>query len=446
MNCNVQGLTRGLRKITLGVASVAAAFLIPILMTAGQVTVMPGSVIQGERLLDEKGCLRCHAVNGRGGKRAPDFIRASSEARTPALFASVLWNHSPKMWEEFEAQGQQIPPLDSSEVADLFAYFYSTLYFSPPGSSARGRNVFEEKNCVSCHSEVLDARSKRSIDDWRDIKNPIAWAEQMWNHASAMDSATTNRGIRWPKLSDQDVVDLLMFLSNLPEAQTEMASFNVGEPRLGRIVFERSCDTCHTFSDNDKSKVNLLTRSRPLSVTGYIAAMWNHAPDMRRHGGSTPRLNAGDMPDLIAFLFAQRYFLDRGDVSKGRRVFEEKGCAKCHTLHRKETGAPDLSQTAETFSPITLTSAVWRHGPSMLEKMKEQNIPWPRFTGSQMADLITYLNSQLVIRIANDPAGAVNLGWQYDVSRDGRFLVNTILDDAAATPITLLQNWQTPAK
>jgi hypothetical protein len=36
-------------------------------------------------------------------------------------------------------------------------------------------------------------------------------------------------------------------------------------------------------------------------------------------------------------------------------------------------------------------------------------------------------------------------GWQYDVTRDGRFLINTVLDDAAS-PITLLQNWQPDAK
>ena len=373
-------------------------------IAAAQVTVVPGSVIQGERLLDEKGCLRCHAVNGRGGNRAPDFVRTSSEARTPTLFASVMWNHSPRMWAEFDAQGQPVPPLDSSEVADLFAYFYSALYFSPQGSSARGRSVFEEKHCVSCHSEAIATRPKNQIlGGWTDLKDPIAWAEQMWNHASEMDSATTNQGIRWPKLSDQDVVDLVMFLSKLPENQTQMASFQLGEPVLGRIVFERSCESCHTFGENDKSKVNLLSRPRPLSITGYIAAMWNHAPEMRRRGGSTPKLHAGDMPDLIAFLFAQRYFLDYGDVSKGRRVFEEKGCARCHVEHQKETGAPDLSQAAETFSPITLTSAAWRHGPSMLAQMKKQNIPWANFTGSQMADLITYLNSKLVVRIAHNP-------------------------------------------
>jgi hypothetical protein len=32
------------------------------------------------------------------------------------------------------------------------------------------------------------------------------------------------------------------------------------------------------------------------------------------------------------------------------------------------------------------------------------------------------------------------IGPQYDVSDDGRFLINTVLDDANA-PITLIQNW-----
>ena len=34
------------------------------------------------------------------------------------------------------------------------------------------------------------------------------------------------------------------------------------------------------------------------------------------------------------------------------------------------------------------------------------------------------------------------VGPQYDVTRDGRFLINTVLDDAAATPITLILNWR----
>ena len=36
-------------------------------------------------------------------------------------------------------------------------------------------------------------------------------------------------------------------------------------------------------------------------------------------------------------------------------------------------------------------------------------------------------------------------GRQYDVTSDGRFLINTVVDEAAA-PITLIQNWNPEAK
>ena len=39
----------------------------------------------------------------------------------------------------------------------------------------------------------------------------------------------------------------------------------------------------------------------------------------------------------------------------------------------------------------------------------------------------------------------IQLGRQYDVTADGRFLINTVLNEAAA-PITLLQNWNPDAK
>ena len=37
-------------------------------------------------------------------------------------------------------------------------------------------------------------------------------------------------------------------------------------------------------------------------------------------------------------------------------------------------------------------------------------------------------------------------GWQYNVAADGRFLINTELDDDAGTPITLIQNWSADTK
>jgi hypothetical protein len=39
----------------------------------------------------------------------------------------------------------------------------------------------------------------------------------------------------------------------------------------------------------------------------------------------------------------------------------------------------------------------------------------------------------------------IQLGRQYDVTHDGRFLISTLLNEAAV-PITLLQNWNPAAK
>jgi serine/threonine-protein kinase len=40
----------------------------------------------------------------------------------------------------------------------------------------------------------------------------------------------------------------------------------------------------------------------------------------------------------------------------------------------------------------------------------------------------------------------VQQGRQYDVAPDGRFLINTELDDDVGAPITLIQNWNPDAK
>jgi cytochrome c2 len=221
----------------------------------------------------------------------------------------------------------------------------------------------------------------------------------MWNHSNEMLSATANRGITWPRLTERDVVDLVTFLSKLPDTEPQEIAFAVGEPGMGRNTFERACTSCHSFGP-EKSKIDLSSKSAPSSVTDYIAEMWNHAPDMRSRGGQTVKLEPGEMRNLIAFLFAQRFFFEKGDATKGRKVFDNKGCANCHEARRNQTGAPDLSRASEVYSPITLTAAVWRHGPTMLNAMKQEKIAWPVFENSEMTDLIAWLNSRVVTQIA----------------------------------------------
>ena len=38
-----------------------------------------------------------------------------------------------------------------------------------------------------------------------------------------------------------------------------------------------------------------------------------------------------------------------------------------------------------------MVAALWKHGPAMLLSMRQRNVPWPRFTGAEMADISAYL-------------------------------------------------------
>ncbi len=223
----------------------------------------------------------------------------------------------------------------------------------------------------------------------------------MWNHSERMFETMQESSIPWPELAPQEMVDLLVYLRNLPSARSEMASFQPGEPEQGQALFESSCESCHSFGGPLQNRVDLLGRPGPRTLTGYATYMWNHAPLMRDAGTDPlPRLEDGSMTHLVAYLFARRYFSERGDAEDGRRIYAAKKCGTCHEQAREATGAPDLTQSTERYSPITMTRSLWNHGPAMLRALESRNLEWPVFDGDEMRDLIEFLNSRLVPRVA----------------------------------------------
>ena len=368
-----------------------------------QITVLPGSSMRGAEVFTERGCIQCHSFNGRGGAAAPDLAQRPDRALTPPLLASELWNHSPSMWARLEASGKSAPLMISTDTADLFAYFYSLLYFTQPGNSAKGQRIFEE-NCGACHGGARPAKGAAGppIAKWVQVKDPMNWAGQMWNHSGEMYRSVTRPEARWPVLRTQDLIDLLAYIRSLPDARSQTAAFQPGNPEKGLAIFERECETCHAFGAAPGRKIDLLSRRAPRTLSDYAVAMWNHAPRMNRAAiDRFPYLAEDEMKDLTAYLFAERYFSERGDPGRGARVYTEKGCATCHDERPLGKRAPDLAQSTERFSPITITAALWRSGPAMLEAMKQRNMKWPEFHGSEMTDLIAFLNERLITRIGN---------------------------------------------
>ena len=75
----------------------------------------PGAPEAGVRVLQEKGCARCHEA-GVG----PVFDRFRGRA-TPVTVAQALWNHGPRMLERMRDLGIRWPTLTGEEMNDLLA-------------------------------------------------------------------------------------------------------------------------------------------------------------------------------------------------------------------------------------------------------------------------------------------------------------------------------------
>ena len=70
-------------------------------------TVIPGDARRGEQLFDTEQCVQCHSVNGHGGSSAPDLGRRVDRNFTPAVMASLMWNHAPDMWTAMQQAGHR---------------------------------------------------------------------------------------------------------------------------------------------------------------------------------------------------------------------------------------------------------------------------------------------------------------------------------------------------
>ena len=348
-------------------------------MAAAQAAVEPivGSSARGEKLFQVEHCVQCHSINGQGGKVGPDLGKIIDRDFTPTRLAGLMWNHAPAMWEAMRSHGIERPSLSPEAAGDLFAYFYSVRFFDKPGDAARGKQIFTARHCVECHAQ--------SISSWASIGHPIILAERMWNHSAKMRAAQVSKKIPWQQLTTQDLSDILVYLRNLPELKRLGAAFLLEPSPGGRQVFEeKGCVKCHT------GKLALENRLHNQTLTDIAVDMWNHAPKMVQ---PPPELTDDDMRRLVSYLWVQQFFRGGGSPGKGKRVFTEKHCVACHGV--AGSGAPDLRAQAGNFSAVTVISALWRHGPRMLQRIQETtHYPWPRFDGTQMEDLIAFLNSK----------------------------------------------------
>ena len=55
----------------------------------------------------------------------------------------------------------------------------------------------------------------------------------MWNHQTQMHNAMAARGIPWPKVSSQELTDMLVYLQNLPQTRNTQTVLLLPAPGQG---------------------------------------------------------------------------------------------------------------------------------------------------------------------------------------------------------------------
>ena len=361
-------------------------------------TYLAGSPEKGAALFyGKKHCSICHAVNGNGGRVAPDL--GATRPGTPAMgwLITVIWNHMPGMWRQMHGEKLQ---LNQEEMAHILAFLYQAGSADKPGDSAAGQKVFDAKGCVRCHAVRSNgATTAPDLSKVVAAGDNLAWMHAMWNHAQSMIEPVTKELGAWPQFTGAEMNDLVAYVNGGPSPTIQEDGDLRGSADHGWEVFQAKCIQCHSVRGKGGKIGPELGPDHDLPRTSaqFAAVLWNHAPAMLQHARearlAAPTLQGEEITDVLRFLASLRYFEPTGSPFLGQRVFAERGCASCHGPSAEGTrNAPKLRAGADAFTMVSFATALWSHGPAMNTRAEKLGIPWPDLEPGDVGELISFLN------------------------------------------------------
>jgi mono/diheme cytochrome c family protein len=199
-------------------------------------------------------------------------------------------------------------------------------------------------------------------------------------------------------------------------AHAQSPPFQADSSRGARLFGELSCSKCHNVNGRGGDAAPDLGRiaDRGFTPAALAATMWNHAPAMWS-AMSARSVHAGDVDeqaaaDLFAYFYSNRFFEKPGDGARGKRVFETRGCARCHGLTREmQPGIEPVSRWHSLNHPFALGEAMWNHMRPMLSSAGAKRVEWPELSGQDLSDLLVYLRNLPTSR-ASTPNFETTLG------------------------------------
>lgn len=364
--------------------------------------VLPEDPAKGARLFVSKGCAKCHALKGEGGRIGPDLGKIDL-GDTQLDQAAKIWNHMPSMILGMERAKMIKPSLTGQEFTEISAYLYFLKFFDEPGNPVQGKSVFNEKGCNVCHA--LSGKGKEGepgLDAFPQNISPIFLSQVIWNHGPSMIARMVQLGMKWPEFKETEMMDLLEYIKANAKGTKESAFITPGNPKMGRQVFAaKGCVRCHTIrGEGAKGGHDLGKKAKTFykSLTQIASIMWNKGPTVLAKMGQTqsgiPKFTSKEMADLMAYLYFLHFIDEPGNPTNGKKLFTEMGCAKCHGVDGKrgELMQIDLSKYQKA-APMEIVAGIWNHSSEIQKAAGEKKIPWPRFKMGEMVDLLEYMRT-----------------------------------------------------
>lgn len=360
---------------------------------------LPEDPLKGDVYFTEKGCNKCHAIEGYGGSFGPDLARSNLN-RSLLDIVALMWNHSPQMSSIMNDLKIVHPKFSGDELAELASYIFFIAYFDAPGDIVEGRSVFSKKGCSTCHRVGgVGTAVGPDLSSLKKYVSPIFLVQEMWNHGPSIKTKMNQLNISWPEFEGSEISNLMAFLRDASNDKTSERIFmRPGNPKRGEQLFQqKKCISCHkVFGNGNDIGPDLTESAFHKSVTADAAVMWNHGPAiwdrMDEIGMEKPTFKDNEMADLIAFLYFLQFFEKKADLVRGEMLFNQKGCQSCHHFGEIEVEeSVRLSDLDGNISKIDFAALMWNHATEMSKKMTRKKLEWPRFMREELNDLIEYI-------------------------------------------------------